>query len=312
MTFHRVVQAVQTRYAAGYFIEIYLLKFKLGKTMKLTRSITASAALLLLGATAAPVMAYDEISNEVSTGQAGQAGGFVGLGVHISPDYEGGDDYEASPAPFGHYNWASGRYVSLGGTGGPEKAGRLKANIITRDQSNIWEFGPLLQYRLERDDVDNNKVDKLNKVDSATEAGAFVGLNSGPWSASMAFAADVSSEHDGYLVYTYGGYDIPVNNKFSLNLGAHLTWADDDYMDDYFGVSGRESLKTGLSKYNASSGFKDVGIGVTGHYMFNKKWGLLGNFNYSRMLNDSEDSPIVDDVGDENQYSIVVAATYAF
>jgi outer membrane scaffolding protein for murein synthesis (MipA/OmpV family) len=46
--------------------------------------------------------------------------------------------------------------------------------------------------------------------------------------------------------------------------------------------------------------------------MFNKKWGLLGNIGFNRMLNDAEDSPIVDDVGDENSYEMVLAVTYSF
>ena len=277
--------------------------------MKHTKLTSSCAALLACAIVAGPVTAYDEMSDDISEGDAG---GFVGLGVAVSPDYEGGDDYEGSIAPFGRYNWGSGRYVSLGGTSGTEKAARLRANLISTEQSNIWELGPVLQYRFERDGVDNNKVDNLNDVDGAVEAGAYVGLNTGPWSAGIGFAADVSSEHDGYLIYTKGSYDIKVNERFIIDLGAHLTWADDDYMDEYFGVTGSESIRTGLSKYQADSDFKDIGFGVTGHYMFNQAWGLLANVNYTRMLGDAEDSPLVDDVGDENQFSGVVAVTYAF
>ena len=277
--------------------------------MKHTRFITAGAALLALGITTAPVMAYEEMSHDASKGQAG---GFVGLGLAFGPDYEGGDDYEAVIAPFGRYNWATGRYVSLGGTSGTEKAGRLKANIIAKDQSNVWEFGPLLQYRKKRDDLDNNRVDKMKEVDAATEAGAFVGFKSGSLSASVSYATDVSSEHDGYLWYMNGGYALPVNDQFSMKLGVHLTWADDDYMDTYFGVSGKDSARSGFSKYSASSGFKDYGIGLTGTYKFNQSWGLLGNVGYSRMINDAEDSPLVNNAGDENQYEAVLAVTYHF
>lgn len=277
--------------------------------MKLTKHITVSAALVALGMTVSPVMAYEEMSNEVGKGDAG---GFIGLGAHYSPDYEGGDDYEAGIAAFGRYNWGSGRYVSLGGTSGSEKAVRLRANLVSTDQSDVWEFGPLLQYRLERDDVDNNMVDRLNDVDAATELGVYGGFKSGPWAAGVGFVADVSSEHDGYLVYMKGKYDIVANDSFSMNLGAHVTYADEEYMDTYFGVNGNESVRTGLPVYNADSGFKDVGIGLTAHYRFTKTWGLMGNVGYTRMLSDAEDSPLVDGVGDENQYSGVVAVTYSF
>ena len=276
--------------------------------MKQSKLIAAS---VLLGSAvmATPAMAYDEMSGVAKSGGKG----FIGLGGAYKPDYEGSDDYEGKVAPFGMYNWASGRYISLGGTAGSESAGRLKLNIMSKSYSEIFEFGPLLQYRLKRDDdVDNKKVSKMKEVDAATEAGAFFGFKAGPWSAELAFATDVSSEHDGSLGYLRGGYKIPVSDSFDLKLGAHVTWADDDYMSTYFGVSGRDSARSGLSKYQASSGIKDAGLSATGHYKFNDKWGLLGNIAYTRMLNDAEDSPLVNNVGDENQYSAVLAVTYAF
>jgi outer membrane scaffolding protein for murein synthesis (MipA/OmpV family) len=128
----------------------------------------------------------------------------------------------------------------------------------------------------------------------------------------VSYAHDFVSVYEGDLWYINGGYHIQVNDELEFKLGAHLTWASEDYMDEYFGVRGSESVKSGLSKFNASSGFKDTGIGLTGHYMFNQKWGLLGNVSYTRMLNDAEDSPLVDDVGDKNQYEAVLAVTYSF
>ena len=83
-------------------------------------------------------------------------------------------------------------------------------------------------------------------------------------------------------------------------------------MDTYFGVNKRDSARSGLSKYAASSGIKDAGVSVTGFYRFNQTWGLAGLVGYTRMLNDAEDSPLVNDVGDENQMKAVVAVTYSF
>lgn len=277
--------------------------------MKHTVTFTAGTVLLVLGLITTPTMA----SKTHDTGKE-QAGGFAALGVVYSPDYEGGDDYESIIAPFGQYKWSSRRYVSLGGISGVEKAARIKSNVITKKQSNIWEFGPLLQYRFERDDIDidNGKVDKLKGVDAATEFGAFVGLNAAPWSAVLSIATDVSSEHDGTLVYLDGGYDIQISGKFSTNLAAHLTWVDGNYMSSNFGVSGSEPIKSGLSRYESSSGFKNVGFSMSGYYRFNRNWGIMGNIGYTRMINDAKDSQIVNDLGNENQYGVVVAVIYAF
>ena len=269
-----------------------------------------AAGILLGGAiTMTPVLAGEDDISEA----AGGGGGFVGLGMTYKPDYEGSDDSEGGIAPFGRYNWASGRYIQLGGTQGSESAARLKANILRKEGRDGLELGPVLQYRMKRDDdVDNKKVSKMKEVDAATEAGAYIGFTSGNWSGNITYATDVSSEHDGSLMYFNGGYRMPVNDKFDMILSAHVTWADDDYMDTYFGVSNSDSARSGLKKYSASSGIKDAGMSVTGFYRFNQTWGLAGLVGYTRMLNDAEDSPLVNDVGDENQMKAVVAVTYSF
>jgi outer membrane scaffolding protein for murein synthesis (MipA/OmpV family) len=163
--------------------------------------------------------------------------------------------------------------------------------------------------------VDNQQVKRMNEVDAATEAGAFVGFASGRWSTELAFSGDVSDEHDGYLVYLKGAYDWPVNDRFLMQFGAHATYADSNYMDTYFGVDKNNRGNSTLPNYSADSGIKDAGLAVTGLYSFNDKWGLVGNVSWTRLLNDAEDSPLVDgnqSVGDENQFGGVLAVTYSF
>ncbi len=259
-----------------------------------------TAALLLTGAFAA------------STAIAAKAGGFIGLGAGYGPDYEGSDDYEAMPALFGRYNWASGRFIDLSGTSGSERAARLRANLIPESWSGTWTAGPLLQYRLERSDSDDDKVDDMQDVDAATEAGAFVGFKLDRWAATLSFAGDVSDEYNGYLVYLKGGYDLPVNDDLKLTLGAHLTYADSDYMETYFGVNAKDARRSGLPRYSADSGLKDWGLSVTGRYSFTDTWGMLASVGYTRLMNDAEDSPLVDDRGDDNQVKGALAVTYSF
>ena len=138
--------------------------------------LSSVAAAGLSAALTSTVMAYESVP------EAPGGKGFVGLGIISKPDYEGSDENEVTVAPFGMYMWASGRYVELGGSGGNENAGRLSLNLITTDSSEAWTFGPLLQYRLKRDDdVDNQQVKRMKEVDAATELGVFVGFETGPW-----------------------------------------------------------------------------------------------------------------------------------
>ena len=273
--------------------------------------LSAVTAVALSAALASPVMAYEDVSVDAEGGR-----GFVGLGLISKPDYEGSDDNKYQAAPFGKYLWASGRYLNLGGSGGSESAGRLSLNLITSDSSENWTFGPLLQYRLKRDDdVENNQVEKMKEVDAATELGVFVGFKTGPWSTELSFAGDVSDEHDGYLVYLKGGYELMKTSKVLLALGARTSWADSNYMDTYFGVDRNNVGTSGLPFYNADSGFKDIGLNLTGIYYFNKTWAVAANTSYTRMLNDAEDSLLVEGnqgVGDKNQIAGILAVLYSF
>jgi len=272
--------------------------------------LSSVATVALSAALASPVMAYDDVGVVAPGGK-----GFVGLGVIAKPDYEGSDDTQVTAAPFGTYNWASGRYASLGGSGGSESAARLSLNLITTDSSENWTFGPLLQYRLKRSDVDNRQVDNMKSVDAATELGVFVGFKTGPWSTELSFAGDVSDEHDGYLVYLKGGYELMKTSKVLLALGVRTSWADSNYMDTYFGVDKNNVRNSGLPFYNADSGFKDIGLSLTGIYHFNKTWAAAANAGYTRMLNDAEDSPLVEGnqgVGDKNQVAGILAVLYSF
>jgi outer membrane protein len=53
-----------------------------------------------------------------------------------------------------------------------------------------------------------------------------------------------------------------------------------------------------------------VSLGLNGNYRFNPKWSVSLGIQYKRMVGDAEDSPIVDDVGDANQF--VAAGTVNF
>ncbi len=158
----------------------------------------------------------------------------------------------------------------------------------------------------------NNKVDKMSKVKGTTEAGALVGFRDGPWEAQLSFAADVGNEYDGYLIYLNGAYTATVNNDFKLKFGVRTTYADENYMDTYFGVSSSDAARSGLKRYSADSGMKDVGVSVTAIYALNKSWGITGGIAFSRLLGDAKKSPLVDDEGDKDQLGASLALTYSF
>ena len=163
-----------------------------------------------------------------------------------------------------------------------------------------------------RDDVDNDAVDRMKDIDDAVEAGAYVSANLDNVLLGVDFLMDISDEHDGMLVQGNVGYRWKVSDALVITPNVFLTYADDDYMDTYFGIDSGNVGTSGLPSYQADSGLKDVGTRIVVSYAPWEKWGIMGIFSYSALLNDAKDSPIVDDEGDDKQVLFGLMATYRF
>lgn len=226
----------------------------------------------------------------------------IGLGVGMVPDYEGSDDYTVVPLLYGRYSYGNGAYVQLQGA-------ELKWNIV----NDKVEFGPLLQYRRERNDVDSKQVQKMDKVDAAVAAGFFVTGKVNQWSASLKFATDVSGDDTGFTATLGGDYQAKMSEKLRMTFGLSTTYASTDYMETYFQIDNGNRGNTTLKNYNANDGeFKDVGLHMVANYSLNSNWSIVGNLGYKRLVGDAEDSPIVDDAGSADQFFIGATALYTF
>ncbi len=226
----------------------------------------------------------------------------LGAGAGMAPDYEGSNDYEAVPLPYASVTWSNHMAINLLGN-------KAKVNLIP---SPTWKAGLIGEYIAERDDVDNDRVDRLEDVDTSIMLGGFFGFEYENWSASIEAMQDVADGNDGAIVRLNGGYKIPIDQTWNLSLGVFTTWADDDYMEAYFEIDAADAARSGLQQFSADSGFKDAGLNLTASYKPWEHWGFLGLASYKRMLGDAEDSPVVDDEGDKNQFSGGFLVFYKF
>lgn len=114
------------------------------------------------------------------------------------------EDYEGVPLLFVRAAWNSGRYVQF-------LANTLKGNVI---ESDTCSYGSLARYRDKRDDdVDNDRVKRMQEVDEAIEIGAFVEYQTGNCHMSLQVANDFNDAHEGLLVTLEGGYTLPIKAK---------------------------------------------------------------------------------------------------
>ncbi len=241
--------------------------------------------LMVTGAHAAGIdspVAVDNIDN------------IVGVGVGIVPTYLGSVHYQVAGAPFFKFSFGENMYLQLTATD-------LHLNVL----NHPWlQFGPAVNYRPERsDNTDNNQVDRMHKIDGTVEAGAFLGVQlkaANPrqrFLASIEFLDDVGDVYGGYVFTLSARYWYPVMEPLDVTLGFSTTWADKNYMNNYFGVNPGNRGSSTLPFFTASSGMRDWSFSPGAVWHFSKEWHVAVGAIYRRLVGDAKNSPLVDGPG---------------
>jgi MipA family protein len=259
-------------------------------------------------AIAQPASTGDAVVDPVDTGP-GQGMNFtLGAGVGAAPDYEGSDDYELVPlwnlrvANLYHPN----TFVQVIGP-------RLRSNFLPSDH---WRLGLAGQFIKERDDVENDQVDALEKVDPSVMLGVLGGYDflADPQQhlvLEVEARQDVANDN-GFLASVRALYGGRLTERWRFDALVGSTWASEDYMSSYFGIDAADAARSGLDQFSADEGFKDVSVAGALTYRLFERVSVSAIANYTRLIDDAADSPVVDDVGDENQFFGGALVNYTF
>ena len=79
-------------------------------------------------------------------------------------------------------------------------------------------------------------------------------------------------------------------------------------MRTWYGVSGRQSAKSGYRKYEAEGGLESISLGAVWSYPLSKSWTLTAAAE-APPVRRRQDSPIVKE---RNQYSVGTMVTYTY
>jgi outer membrane protein len=269
--------------------------------MRTMSALTAGAAMIgaLLSsglALAQPATPVDV--QVVDTDDPGQGINFIlGAGPAATPDYEGSEDYEAVP----FWTLRAGNlyhpetYVQVIGA-------RLFSNFLPDDH---WRLGIAGQFIRERNDVENNQVDELKSVDPSVMLGLIGGYDflaglGADLMLEVEGRQDVANDN-GFLGTIRGRYGRRLTERWRIDTLVGTTWASEDYMSSYFSIDAGDAARSGLDQFSADEGFKEVAFGGSLSYRFLERWSASVTGLYTRLIEDAEESPVVDDVGDENQ-----------
>lgn len=248
--------------------------------------------------------------NQKSDG--GNSGAFVAVasaGVGYAPDYEGSSDYEFVPYIEARVNY-NDYYARFEGN-------TLRFNVVP---SPLFHIGPLVTYRRRRADVADSRVSRMADIGGGAAVGGFLEYehaHDDPRSAErlILMVSQGVGSGKGLTGTVRGVVRRPIDLIDRGLIAAFIAdagWADDRYMQTYFGVDTTDAARSGLPRFSAGSGFKNVGVGLAIDQFLSKTWSVGMRLHYSRLLSDAADSPVTDIAGSPNQFftALVVGARF--
>lgn len=264
----------------------------------------ASYTLAFLALTFATESAADDHASEPDDDSAG----FMIVGAASIPQYMGSDDY--STVPLVVAEWQTGTTnIQIEG---------LSAQAAFLHRHN-WHYGLAINIDMGRDDsIDNPAVALTETIDPSLMAGPFAEysesslfLDGDEVALKLTAYADTSGVHDGVAATLGATYALPLMIPWRFEFELETTYVNARYMDTYFGVTEADALTSGLSRFNADSGFRDVTFAANIGLFFSPKWGLFTRLSASQMTADAKKSPITQS-GDSNQYFAGPGIYYRF
>lgn len=235
----------------------------------------------------------------------------LSVAVGSYPEHLGSDDYKIGLAPSLRFESKnSSRYIQLVG---PE----LVLNIVNSD---TWSFGPAFNYRFGRD---GNKtfvgVDGMQRIDDTVEIGAFIGWRKvdsnefrNRFSARLQFLSDTGNVHKGYIVNASAQVMRRIALPVDLFLSGAMSYADNNYMQTYFGIDDKNMGVSDFPLYQPNSGLRDVRLSFGTLIHFSRSWHIAVGGQYQRLLRHAANSPIVKFEGSRNQWVSGIAVVYAW
>lgn len=265
---------------------------------RLTSAALAAAA--LAAAIASPALAGGFGDGEAGSTFDLQAGGIA----VIAPKYEGAKDYEVIGVPFVAPSGLAGD-SGIVQFRGPDD---LRFRLL---QQYGFEAGPLAGWRFDREEDDASRLRGLGDVDGGFVAGGYIAYRAGAFLPFVSYHHQVSGDETGGVLRFGVEAKTPIWSAVAVTATLGSTWADDDYMDAFFSVSGAQSANSaaGLGVYDADAGIKDVYLGLSTDVPLTTDWTLKLSGRYARLVGDAADSPIVES---EDQFFAGIGLTYRF
>lgn len=255
--------------------------------------------ILLIGmCIALPVCARAEEERTATPSRSGWSSR-LGSGVVTGPDYAGSDDYETSAVPSLNASYEDWFFVGF-----PKSAG---FNVIRRERLTA---GIALGYGGGHDD--EGDLSPLEEVDTGALGNVFADYRFGPVGLSVLFSKALSGDNVGEQVTLGLDSGLPLGRKWILWIGSNIHWNSNEWNEAIYSLSPAEAARLGVTRFDAKGGLSAIGINGSLTCKLGERKSLMGVVGVSRLLNDAEDSPLVEDLGRRTQAMTALFVAYGF
>jgi outer membrane scaffolding protein for murein synthesis (MipA/OmpV family) len=211
----------------------------------------------------------------------------LGAGAAMRPTFEGSDRYVVRPLPLLSVRWRD--TISFG-------EGGLSAYWHHRN----FRIGGGLTFDGGRDDTGrggifgsgDDRLKGLGKIDTSLGLRAFASYRLGVGNFEVAATKYTGKQNDGVVVNLGLSAPLPLNSRLIVMPHVRATWANDNYMEAYFGVTPVQAAASIFPLFQANAGFKDVRGGVNVIYRLNRHWFVAADASAVRLLGSAAASPI--------------------
>jgi MipA family protein len=265
--------------------------------LKTSAALAASlAALLSFMASDAAAQAFDAVR---LFGPAGQQRGLVGLAAVAGREYMGSDERRTRVLPLLDYQWRNGFFAGT--------SNGIGYNFSARPD---LDFGLRVTANLGREEERSPRLRGLGDIDPAAEIGAFLNLSllrEVTLTSSVRYGA--GNDNKGLVLDLGAVYSTELSASWRLAVGVAGSIVNDEYMQEFFGITPAQSVRSGYAPFTATAGVRDVRANLSLTYSVSRRWSVTGGVILNRLLDDAADSPLA---VKDSTVNGVLAVSYAF
>jgi len=225
----------------------------------------------------------------------------AGLGAQAIPKWIGAKSDEVTP--YWTFSVAKGdKPFNFGAPGDSAGIGLI--------DSHGFSAGPVV--RLSQGRKDKDVGEPLGKVSRGVEVGGFAQFYPIESIRIRGELRKAFGGHKGLAGFVGADQIWRDGDKYTVSIGPRVYYGDARYDRAYFGVTPEAALATGLPQYRPGGGFNAVGATAGVQYAIGHNWGLFGYARYKRFIGDAKRSPIIEELGSRDQFSVGLGISRTF